>query len=201
MSEPLIRHADIRLALTTWMKVRGNALYPTVHEFGPFEMKPYLPHVSIFRRTPEGGHKVTLLGTGLVEAYGFDATGMDVADIYPPEELAELHPFYDLIFPDHYLSHSLRTYKRKTGAHMTLEQILMPLGNEEGIHDRYVLVARRTDVPLRPRKDVESKLKLGVLEARTIFDPKTFLPVACFATTPRDATEMQIPLTSFLQQN
>ncbi len=172
---------------------------PTASQFGPFELRPFLPHLAVYRKTPEGRYKVTLQGTGLVEAFGFDATGMFLNAVYPEDVQDELMALYELLFTNQYISHSVRTYERKgTGALVTIEQIMVPVSDEDGAHDRYVLLAYNVPLPQRPRSDPNRTIALGSLEERTVYDPHTLLPVACFATTPRDNARMQEKLTAFL---
>lgn len=187
---------SVRKFLEAWLDARGDKKMPSPQEFGPFQMRPYLPHVAVYRKMPEGRFKVTLQGTGLVEAFGFDATGMYLDDIYPRENHPELNNLYDLLFGNGYLSHSIRTYERKsTGAIVTIEQVMVPMSNEDGEHDRYVLLAYNVPMPQRPRRgEVKKTVSLGILEERTIFDARTLLPVACDLTTPRAADEMVKPL-------
>lgn len=195
----MLRADHIQQLATAWLETRGEKLMPKASQFGPFELRPFLPNIAVYRKTPEGRYKVTLQGTGLVEAFGFDATGMFIDDVYPEDVFVELNALYKLLFDNHYLSHSVRVYERRgSGALVTIEQIMVPVTNEDGQNDRYVLLAYNVPLPQRPRSDPNRTIALGSLEERTVYDPETLMPVECFATTPRDSEKMQEKLTAFL---
>ncbi|MDW3096590.1 MAG: PAS domain-containing protein [Alphaproteobacteria bacterium] len=194
----MLRADHIQQLANKWLEARGDQLMPKASQFGPFELRPFLPNIAVYRKTPESRYKVTLQGTGLVEAFGFDATGMFLDDVYPADVFVELNALYKLLFDNQYVSHSVRVYERKgTGALVTIEQIMVPVSNEDGQHDRYVLLAYNVPLPQRPRSDPNRTIALGSLEERTVYHPETLLPVECFATTPRDDTQMREALTAF----
>ena len=171
---------------------------PTSAEFGPFQMRPFLHNIIVYRKADNGRYTVSLQGTGLVEAFGFDATGMYLDTIYPPEIYPEIKMLYELLFSHQYISHSIRIYERKgTGEQVPIEQVMAPVSDENGVHDRYFLLANNVPLPQRPRSDPNRTIALGSLEERTLYDPRTLLPVECPATTPRDAQTMQESLLSF----
>lgn len=195
----MLQADHIQLLAKSWLDARGDQLMPKASQLGPFQMRPFLPNIAMYRMTPEGRYKVTLQGTGLVEAFGFDATGMFLDDVYPDDVFVELNAFYELLFNNHYISHSVRVYERKgTGALVTIEQLMVPLSDENGVHDRYVLLAYNVPLPQRPRSDPNRTIALGSLEERTVYHPVTMLPVDCFATTARSDEQMQQKLTAFL---
>ncbi|GAA6156869.1 hypothetical protein NBRC116588_23420 [Pyruvatibacter sp. HU-CL02332] len=194
----MLRADHIQQLASKWLDARGDQLMPKASQLGPFQMRPFLPNIAMYRKAPEGRYKVTLQGTGLVEAFGFDATGRFLDEVYPDDVYAELSAFYELLFNNQYISHSVRVYERKgTGALVTIEQLMVPLSDENGAHDRYVLLAYNVPLPQRPRSDPNRTIALGSLEERTVYHPETLLPVACFATTPRDAAQMREKLTAF----
>lgn len=195
----MLQADHIQQLAKAWLEARGDQLMPKASQFGPFQLRPFLPNLAVYRKAPEGRYKVTLQGTGLVEAFGFDATGEYLDSVYPADAYADLGPFYKLLFDNGYLSHSVRVYERKaTGALVTIEQIMVPLSDEAGVHDRYLLLANNVPFPQRPRSVQNRPIALGSLEERTVYHPQTMLPVACFATTPRDDTQMQEKMTAFL---
>ncbi|MGD1935389.1 MAG: PAS domain-containing protein [Candidatus Phaeomarinobacter sp.] len=194
----MLQAEHIRQFISTWIEVRGDRVMPTSSEFGPFQMRPFLPNIAVYRRAGKGRYKVSLQGTGLVEAFGFDATGMYLDKVYPEEVYADLEVLYDLLFSNQYISHSVRTYERKqSGELVTIEHVMAPVSDENGVHDRYVLLAYNVPLPQRPRSDPNRTIALGNLEERTLYDPHALLPVECVATTPRDDAAMQESLLSF----
>ncbi len=197
----MLRADHIQQLAKAWLEARGDQLMPKASQFGPFQLRPFLPNLAVYRKASEGRYKVTLQGTGLVEAFGFDATGEFLDNLYPADVYADLSPFYKLLFDNGHISHSVRIYERKgTGALVTIEQIMVPLSDDAGVHDRYVLLAYNVPLPQRPRSDPNRSIALGSLEERTVYDAKTMLPVECFATTPRSDEHMQEKMTAFLAQ-
>jgi|GEM_PF-6801814 len=181
-------------ALKQWLQARGDKLFPDATEFGAVEMKPFLPYTSMFRRMPDARYVITLVGTALVDAFGEDATGREVKSVYPDSEHDFLHAFYAFMFEQHALSQSLRSYRRKSGIDMLIEQFMMPVANRDGVHDRYMLVTNEM-----PADDTElvarnRDLMIGPLVRRTVYDPRTLLPMACDFTTDREPDQMQQPL-------
>lgn len=190
-------HSDnSNLALQAWLTARGDALFPTTSQFGPFQMRPFLPNIVMIRRMPDGGHQITLVGTALVESFGADATGRDVKAAYPKSQHDLLDRFYDHIFTHHNLTQSLRTYHRRNGTSALIEQFMMPVGNDDGIHDRYLLLMNDTPMPEMPLTEPRKDILIGELQRRTVYDPRTLLPVDCDLTTPRDAQAMAEPLVA-----
>lgn len=192
----MLEAADIKQAVTQWVDVRGKHMMPTASQFGAFQMRPFLPNVAVFRRLGDDNYQISLQGTALVELFGFDATGKDVSVVYPDAEVPGLMALFNLLFSSSYLSHSLRVYTNRTGEQFTGEQVLLPISNEDGEHDRYVFVACNIQRPKRPRSVPGKPLEIGDLKARTIYDPRTLMPVACFATTQRNTAMMQRAITA-----
>ncbi len=190
----MLHSDDSRTALKAWLAARGDALYPTTSQFGPFQMRPFLPNIVMIRRMSDGGHQITLVGTALVESFGADATGRDVKAAYPKSEHALLDRFYDYIFTHHNLTQSLRTYQRRNGVSVLIEQFMMPVGNSNGVHDRYLLLINDTPMPQMPLTEPRKDVLIGELQRRTVYDPQSLLPVDCDLTTPRGAAAMAQPL-------
>ena len=157
-------------------------------------MKSFLPYTAMFRKMDDGVIRITLVGTALVEGFGADATGQDVKSVYPESEHSLLDAFYDTIFPNHYLSQSLRCYQRGSGAQTMIEQFLMPVGNTAGIHDRYMVVINELPLPEGLDMAPRPELLISDLQRRTVYDPRTLMPVDCAMTTPRPAEDMAKPL-------
>ena len=183
-----------RKALQGWLTARGDGLYPLASEFGPFEMRPYLPYTAMFRRVEDGTYRITLVGTALVEVFGDDATGREVKSIYPEEMHELLEAYYDALFANHYLAHSLRIFEAGNGAEELLEQVLMPIGNADGEHDRYMVLMNRLPMPEVALDSPRPDLLVGDLLRRTVYDARTLLPVDSDLSTPRNPEEMLIPL-------
>lgn len=184
-----------RRALPLWLDARGDALMPASEAFGPRELKPVLRQVGVFRRMPDGRRIVTVHGTGLVDDFGFDATGQEVRMLFPEAERDDLDAFHDFVFAGHHLSHSMRRFVTRRGDEFAVEQLILPVAGPGGAHDRYVLVAARSRDIVRPTPEADRRtLALGDLLSRTVYDPGTLLPVACPFTSPRDAAAMSVPL-------
>lgn len=192
----MLHSEDSKLALKAWLAARGDKLFPRTSQFGPFEMRPFLPNIVMIRRVSETSHQITLVGTALVESFGADATGRDVKAAYPKSEHALLDQFYEHIFTHHNLTQSLRTFQRRNGTSVLIEQFMMPVGNEDGFHDRYLLLINDMPMPATPLAEPRKDVLIGELQRRTVYDPRTLLPVDCDLTTPRDADAMAQPLLS-----
>lgn len=188
---------NAKQALTAWQQARNGKTYPLASQFGPLQMREFLPYVGMFRKEAGGTFRVTLVGTALAEAFAFDPTGLEVKELYSEADLPQILEMYDLIFPGHFISHSQRAYMRKSGVRMVVEQLLLPIGNEAGDHDRYVFIADNVPVPHSEAGKANSELVLGELQLRTVYDPATMLPVECSLTTPRSPEEMQRRLTDY----
>jgi hypothetical protein len=183
-------------ALTRWLQARGDRLFPRTTELGPFEMKPFLPFTAMVRREPGPIYRLTVVGTALVEVFGADATGQEVKTIYPAAEHALLEEFYATMFSHHYLSQSLRVFEKSAGLSILIEQFLMPIGNPDGEHDRYMVTINRLPMPETNVSGPRPELLIGELQRRTVYDPATLLPVDCPLTTERGEKEMATPLVN-----
>ncbi len=192
----MLHSEDSKLALKAWLAARGDQLFPSASQFGPFQMRPFLPNIVMIRRMSDTSHQITLVGTALVESFGADATGHDVKAAYPKSEHALLDRFYEHIFTHHNLTQSLRTFQRRSGRNVLIEQFMMPVGNQDGIHDRYLLLINDMPMPAMPLEEPRKDVLIGELQRRTVYDPRTLLPVDCDLTTPRDAEAMAQPLLS-----
>lgn len=190
----MLHSEDSKLALKAWLDARGDALFPSTSQFGPFQMRPFLPNIVMLRRMPDASLQITLVGTALVESFGADATGRDVKAAYPKSEHELLDRFYSYIFSHHNLTQSLRTFQRRSGASVLIEQFMMPVGNQDGVHDRYLLLINDMPMPAMPLAEPRKDVLIGELQRRTIYDPRTLMPVDCDLTTPRDAEAMAQPL-------
>jgi len=187
----------LKHALIAWRKARGDALFPSVTEFGPFQMRPFLKNVGIVRKEPDGVYRISLVGTWLVDEISHDPTGRELRDLYPPEEREHFAEIYEFVFGHHYIGYTQRVFSRQSGVKFLIEQLVLPVGNADGIHDRYVFIADKIPMPLSDTNAANQEMQLGVLQTRTIYSPETFLPVECFINTPRPAEEMQVRLTDF----
>ncbi|GAA6156868.1 hypothetical protein NBRC116588_23410 [Pyruvatibacter sp. HU-CL02332] len=192
----MLHSDDSKQALQAWLKARGDALFPTTSQFGPFQMRPFLPNIVMIRRMPDLTYRITLVGTALVESFGADATGREVKNAYPSTQHDLLERFYEHIFKHHNLTQSLRAYHRRDGTAVLIEQFMMPVGNEDGVHDRYLLLMNDTPMPEMPLTEPRKDILVGELQRRTVYDPRTLLPVDCELTTPRDAEAMAEPLVA-----
>ncbi len=184
-------------ALAAWQTARGDAPYPLAAQFGPVQMRKFLPYVAMFRKEAPKVYRITLVGTALVEMFTFDPTGMEVHEVFPDAEKQALFDLYDIIFPKHYISHTHRDFKIPSGVKMVVEQLLLPVGNENGDHDRYVLISDNVPMPVTEAEKFQSEVVLGDLLVRTVYDPATMLPVECAMTTPRSPEDMQRRLTDY----
>lgn len=193
----MLRSDNCQMALRAWLDARGDALMPTVRGFGPVQMKGFLPFVAMFRHFADGTRRVTVHGTALCDGLGFDPTGMEVSALYASKDRDDLHVFHDLMFEGSYLSHSLRVLRKRNGTFLTLEQLLLPVADADGTHDRYAVIASgvadRNDIDPNGGEDA----RIGTIVQRTIYAPHDLRPVDCPATTrPEGAGEPDLRLTA-----
>ena len=184
------------LALAAWLEARRDGPIPLASDLGPMKMKDFLPYVGAFRQTDGGRRVITVHGTALVEQFGFDATGRTVEDVFPPDQRDEVRALHDYMFEHGCLGHVMREVRNRHGAAIAAEQLLLPLRNDAGTHDRYIWVAERTGKHPQMQSSSEPRdtILIGRIVRRTLYDAHSLLPVACAFNTERPDADMHEPL-------
>lgn len=76
----------LKTVLGLWHQKRGSRAIPARRDFDPAELKPVLPCVTLVDVHHDPLDFIyRLVGTKMVESYGYDMTGMSVRDLQVPE--------------------------------------------------------------------------------------------------------------------
>lgn len=177
---------NCKTAFDIWLAARGGNDIPAKRHFGVERLKPVLASTAVFRTVIDGHRRITFYGSALREALGFNPTGMDVADVYAPNDPHTLRAFHAFLFDTGYIAVSLRALRPNTGHSVTVEQLLLPVGNAKGRPELYVAVAGNVPGPEDDTLGDNETLDVTMPIERTIYDPRTLMPVDCEATTDRD---------------
>ncbi|MDF1722273.1 MAG: PAS domain-containing protein [Minwuia sp.] len=69
--------------LRYWRRFADHGRLPSRTDIAPADMIPLLPWLLLVDVVGPDSYRYRLVGTGIVEHVGFDATGMDVGEAYP----------------------------------------------------------------------------------------------------------------------
>ncbi len=80
--EKVMGSAILLRLLRYWRRLAENGRLPARADIAPSDMIPLLPWLVLVDVIRPGSYRYRLVGTGIVEQVGFDATGMDVEEAY-----------------------------------------------------------------------------------------------------------------------
>ncbi len=80
--EKVLGSAILLRLLRYWRRLAENGRLPARADIAPSDMIPLLPWLVLVDVTGPESFRYRLVGTGIVEHVGFDATGMDVGEAY-----------------------------------------------------------------------------------------------------------------------
>ncbi|WP_119303632.1 PAS domain-containing protein [Dongia deserti] len=137
----VLRHPDALLLYRYWLKKRGNRSMPSREEIDPVEIPPQvLPGVSLIDVVPDERRYVyRLVGTGEVEARGFDPTGKSVMDGFLAPSKEDAVGCYDRVVAMREPLVDPVAFKAIDGRYVTEETIFLPL-SDDGVTVNKILV-------------------------------------------------------------
>src|SRR6516165_3653107 len=95
MQAPASCHLDL---YRYWLFKRGERTMPARGDINPADMPSLLPYMMIIDRA-DGRFRYRQVGSAIVEAVGYDATGVTVGSyIAAPETAAEVRAIFERVF-------------------------------------------------------------------------------------------------------
>lgn len=138
---PALRHPDALVLYTYWLKKRGKRLMPSRADIDPVELPPQvLPGMSLVDVVQDDRRYVyRLVGTGEVEARGFDPTGQSVMEGFLAPNKEDALGCYDRVVATQAALVDPVAFKAIDGRYVTEETIFLPL-SDDGANVNKILV-------------------------------------------------------------
>lgn len=154
-----LRHPDGRTLYTYWLNKRGQRLMPRRADIDPVEIPPQvLPGVSLIDVVPDERRYVyRLVGTGEVEARGYDPTGRSVGDGFLAPSQEDALGCYDRVVATRAALVDPVAFKATDGRYVTEETIFLPLSDDGAkVNKILVFAACREvfDAPIQARSGI-----------------------------------------------
>jgi hypothetical protein len=125
------RHRILRNLHQYWLDKKGTRIAPARRDIEPGELRELLPYlflVDVELRPVR--FRFRLVGTGIVEAFGIDATGRYVEDLDFSDRAPSVLAYYSAVVttrePSCHAVHFTRGGKR----HLIYERIILPLSSD-----------------------------------------------------------------------
>jgi hypothetical protein len=129
MQEPVSHHLDF---YHYWLSKRGGRIMPARSDINPADIAPLLPYLMIVERTGDQ-FRYRQVGSAIVEAVGYDATGVTVGTyIAAPETAAEVQAIFARVFVAAGPVFATGEFIHKTAANINLSLLTAPL-SEDGV--------------------------------------------------------------------
>ena len=105
--------------------------------------------------------------------------------LYPQNERGENRALEHFLIKHSYINHSLRLFRSSSGRTATVEQLFLPVANDDGVTDRFYMVLDNLKVLSSGDTGEGGQNKeMGRLIERTLFNPASLEPVASDFTLP-----------------
>jgi hypothetical protein len=129
MEAPASHHLDL---YSYWLSKRGARIMPARGDINPAEISLLLPLLMVIEKT-DGRFRYRQVGSAIVEAVGYDATGVTVGTyIAAPDTAAELRAIFEYVFTAGGPVFARGEYLHKTGGNINLSLFTAPL-SEDGV--------------------------------------------------------------------
>lgn len=79
--DSVVSEPELAGFLTYWRSLVPDTAWPRRNDLDPVQMPRLLPYVMITKTTPDGGERIRLAGTHIVDHLGFDPTGGDLTEV------------------------------------------------------------------------------------------------------------------------
>lgn len=136
--------AEAAAFFAAWQGLRTDAAFP--HYRDAFQRLPshMIPRLMVLEEGPDGQYVVRFLGTECAQAFGQDITGQDSLRFLAPKvALAARHNMKTMI--DHPCGmHHVAHYATNLGPEMKLENVTLPIANDDGLPKRMINFLQQT---------------------------------------------------------
>jgi hypothetical protein len=125
---PVSYHLDL---YGYWLSKRGARIMPARGDINPADIPLLLPHLMIIERAGDQ-FRYRQVGSAIVKAVGYDATGVTVGSyIAAPETAAEVRTIFARVFTAAGPVFAAGEFIHKTGANVNLSLFTAPLSEDE----------------------------------------------------------------------
>lgn len=133
-----------------WRALPRDGLVPLRSAFDPLGVPDLLPHMMICDLSEPGVVRIRLMGTGMVDSYGFDPTGRDYLDLVAPgRRAAALAGF--IVPANHPCGmRAIGEMRYASGKTMAVETAGFPFRRDDGGGMQMVFVGSNIDRNLGP---------------------------------------------------
>jgi hypothetical protein len=119
-----------------WHRLRAGRAMPLRKDIDPLELKDHLGSLNIIEcLTERDDFRYRLIGTRIAEAYGRDATGRTVRELYSvldPEYCDFLIGVYRAVATDRVMARIWATLRPVNRSHREADSLLLPLDRGDG---------------------------------------------------------------------
>jgi len=122
-----------------WASKRQDNALPPKSAFDPLEAPRLYPWIVIAERI-EGDYRYRLVGTRVVDAYGFDFTGRLLSGFGPEPIVQETRAVYDMALDQGVCVVNRGNFGRRGRAYVRFEFLHCPVADRDGV-PRFVYVA------------------------------------------------------------
>jgi hypothetical protein len=113
-----------------WLSKRGSRLMPARSDLSPGDIPALLPFLLIVGKA-DGHLHYRLIGTAVVHAVGYDATGTSVGSyLVSPEEAVEARAIFERVFTAARPVFSTGEFIFKSGVHLNMSLLTLPLSDD-----------------------------------------------------------------------
>ena len=171
---PQFLHADCRALFNYWSTVRYNEFMPVRSDLNPAKLAKFLPNVFILNRNGERSFTYRLVGTGIVEIFGKEATNKPFVNPANPNHDQRFIDIAEAVATDPCCAVvSCRARMEMMGS-LDIEQVYLPLRSDTDRVDRCSMViaciALLEDTPT-PRSNRGKFLSMEVLNVEYLGIP------------------------------
>jgi hypothetical protein len=122
---------EVRFFCDYWLGLKGEARVPSCEDLDPLDFFIYLSRVFIIEGRNVNELRVRLAGTVYRELYGFEATGLKVAELIPFETRGDLLDSYDRCLKEQVPVYDVNKMTwRERGSEVCFERILLPFADQ-----------------------------------------------------------------------
>lgn len=130
--DKVIGSAVLLQLLRYWRGLLRDGRLPARSDLAPSDMIPLLPWLMLIDILGSGQYRYRLVGTGIVEHVGFDATGMDVEKAYRGGNWPEIAKDYTYVVTQRRPCLTITSVflKRDDPVPLTYRRLLLPLARD-----------------------------------------------------------------------
>jgi hypothetical protein len=113
-----------------WLSKRGSRPMPARRDLSPGDIPALLPFLVIIGKA-DGQLRYRLVGTAVVQAAGYDATGSAVGSyLVSPQDSVELRSIFERVFTTARPVFSAGEFIFKSGTHINMSLLILPLSDD-----------------------------------------------------------------------